>query len=187
VAPARVSTSSASLVETAGGRPPGSAFPVLVDPTIGRIIPSERDAPYDVAMATTTNASRTGRQSVVLAAGAIAVSDARAWLASHASGLVEADRLASLMLVMSEIVTNAVRHGDPRGEIRLAATPKDGYLCIQVTDAGPGFVPRPGAMASDEYGGFGLFLVERLTRRWGMTRENGRTRVWFEFDCCSPS
>ena len=30
--------------------------------------------------------------------------------------------------------------------------------------------------------GFGLFLVERLTRRWGLTRENSNTRVWFEFD-----
>jgi hypothetical protein len=37
-------------------------------------------------------------------------------------------------------------------------------------------------MASDANGGFGLFLVEQLTRRWGMTRENHRTRVWFEFD-----
>jgi hypothetical protein len=37
-------------------------------------------------------------------------------------------------------------------------------------------------MASDENGGFGLFIVERLTRRWGVTREDRRTRVWFEFD-----
>ena len=57
---------------------------------------------------------------------------------------------------------------------------------MQVTDDGPGFVPLPGAMASDENGGFGLFLVEQLTRRWGVTREKSRTRVWFEFDYESP-
>jgi anti-sigma regulatory factor (Ser/Thr protein kinase) len=84
--------------------------------------------------------------------------------------------------VVSEIVTNAVCHGGAGGHVLLAATHKPEFLCVQVTDDGPGLVPRPGAMGSDEFGGFGLFLVERLTRRWGVTRENRRTRVWFEFD-----
>jgi anti-sigma regulatory factor (Ser/Thr protein kinase) len=118
----------------------------------------------------------------MLVAEPIAVSEARAWLASRAAALVDDDGQANLALVISEIVTNAVRHGKPGGEIRVAATPKDDYLCVQVTDEGSGFVPTPGAMASEPGGGFGLFLVEQLTRRWGMTRENMRTRVWFEFD-----
>jgi anti-sigma regulatory factor (Ser/Thr protein kinase) len=79
-------------------------------------------------------------------------------------------------------MTNAIRHGEPSGILRLAATPKPEFLCVQVTDEGAGFVPRPGAMASDAHGGFGLFIVEQLTRRWGMTREDRRTRIWFEFD-----
>ena len=98
------------------------------------------------------------------------------------AGLLRRPPRADLDLVVSEIVTNAIRHGRQGGEILLAATPKPEFLCVQVTDDGPGFVPRPGAMASDENGGFGLFLVERLTRRWGVTREGGRTRVWFELD-----
>ena len=118
----------------------------------------------------------------MLVAEPVAVSEARAWLAAQAAALVEDDRLASLALVISEVVTNAVRHGKPGGRIRLAATPKDDFLCVQVTDEGNGFVPSPGAMASETHGGFGLFLVEKLTRRWGMTREDMRTRVWFEFD-----
>jgi anti-sigma regulatory factor (Ser/Thr protein kinase) len=124
-------------------------------------------------------------QSVLLVAEPIAVGEARTRLESQAAALVDGDRLANLALVISEIVTNAVRHGKPGGEIRLAATPKDDYLCVQVTDEGSGFVPTPGAMASEPGGGFGLFLVEQLTRRWGMTRENMRTRVWFEFDYSS--
>ena len=54
---------------------------------------------------------------------------------------------------------------------------------MQVTDDGPG--PRARARArwsTEDHGGFGLFFVEQLTRRWGMTRENRRTRVWFELD-----
>lgn len=110
------------------------------------------------------------------------VRQARVWLSTLANGLVGDARRPDLELVMTEVVTNAVCHGAAGGALQLAATPKPEFLCVQVTDAGPGLVPRPGAMASDENGGFGLFIVERLTRRWGMTRENHRTRVWFEFD-----
>ena len=91
-------------------------------------------------------------------------------------------RHAGLVLVVTRDRHERDPARRPEGEILLAATPKYDYLCVQVTDEGDGFVPTPGAMASDENGGYGLFLVERLTRRWGMTRENGRTRVWFEFD-----
>jgi anti-sigma regulatory factor (Ser/Thr protein kinase) len=123
-----------------------------------------------------------GRQAVVLVAAPQSASEARAWLSAVAAPLMDEGRHASLVLVVTEIVTNAIRHGRPGGEILLAATPKPEFLCVQVTDEGAGFAPTPGAMASDENGGYGLFLVERLTRRWGMTRENRRTRVWFEFD-----
>jgi anti-sigma regulatory factor (Ser/Thr protein kinase) len=123
-----------------------------------------------------------GRQAVVLVAEPPSVREARAWLSSTASALIDEARRKLLELVISEIVTNAIRHGRPAGEILLAATPKEDYLCVQVTDDGAGFVPRPGALASNEHGGFGLFIVEQLTRRWGVTRENRRTRVWFEFD-----
>jgi anti-sigma regulatory factor (Ser/Thr protein kinase) len=91
-------------------------------------------------------------------------------------------RIADLRLVISEVITNAVRHGG-EGDMVVAVTPKQGYLCVQVTDTGDGFAPRPRAFEpDDDDGGFGLFLVERLTRRWGLTREDSNTRVWFEFD-----
>ena len=149
--------------------PPGSAA------SPRRILPG-----VEVAL----TAESGGRQSVVLAADPISVGAARAWLSSLSSGLIAGARQGNLELVISEVFTNAIRHG--RGDVLLAATPKDGYLCVQVTDGGEGFVPRPRALSSGEHGGFGLFLVERLTRRWGMTRENGRTRVWFEFDYEEP-
>ena len=112
----------------------------------------------------------------------LAAREARTWLSELASSHVDEIRRRDLELVVTEVVTNAIRHGARGGTIELAATQKPEFLCVQVTDDGPGLVPRPGAMATDENGGFGLFIIEQLTRRWGMTRENRRTRVWFEFD-----
>ena len=109
------------------------------------------------------------------------VPHARERVVELAEPFVAAARIADLRLVISEVITNAVRHGG-EGEMIVAVTPKQGYLCVQVTDTGDGFAPRPRAYEPDEDGGFGLFLVEQLTRRWGLTRENSNTRVWFEFD-----
>ena len=110
------------------------------------------------------------------------VTAARRLAVDLAGGHFSDEQLPKFELVVSEVVGNAVRHGGVDDDIRFAMTPKDGYLCVQVTDSGPGFVPRPGATAVDDNGGFGLFLVERLTRRWGITREGEKTRVWFELD-----
>ena len=122
------------------------------------------------------------RHELEVVAEPAAAKRARNWLCECANGLLEDERRGDLGLVMTEVVANAVRHGMAGGPLWLAATPKAEFLCVQVTDEGPGLVPTPGAMASDENGGFGLFIVERLTRRWGVTREDRRTRVWFEFD-----
>jgi anti-sigma regulatory factor (Ser/Thr protein kinase) len=94
---------------------------------------------------------------------------------------LDAAQLGAFELAVTEVVSNAVRHGGGES-IRLAVTPKDGYMCVQVTDAGAGLVPKPGALEADDHGGFGLFIVEQLTRRWGVTREDNKTRVWFELD-----
>ncbi len=96
---------------------------------------------------------------------------------------VSPTQLRAFELAVTEVVSNAVKHGGTSEEpLRLAITPKDGYMCVQVTDSGPGMVPLPGALDADADGGFGLFIVEQLTRRWGVTREDKRTRVWFELD-----
>ena len=122
------------------------------------------------------------RQTRTLPAIPDAVAEARRWVASVAAEFLEAGQAEKLCLVISEIVTNALRHGEQSERIDLAVTPKPEFLCVQVTDDGPGLVPRPRALAPDTEGGFGLFFVEQLTRRWGVTREDKRTRVWFELD-----
>ena len=122
------------------------------------------------------------RQTRTLPAIPGTVAEARRWVASVAAGHLEAGQADKLRLVISEIVTNALRHGEQSERIDLAVTAKPEFLCVQVTDDGPGLVPRPRALETEEEGGFGLFFVEQLTRRWGVTREDKRTRVWFELD-----
>ena len=100
---------------------------------------------------------------------------------------MEDGQVAKLGLALTEVVANAVRHSGSTQPLRLALTPKDGYLCVRLTDGGAGLVPRPGAMSSEPGAGYGLFLVEHVTRRWGMTRENRNTRVWFEIDFSAPA
>jgi serine/threonine-protein kinase RsbW len=111
-----------------------------------------------------------------------AVRYARMWSAGMTEGVLDAERRGDFELVLTEVVSNAVRHGGTGGEIKVAVAPAPGYLRVEVTDDGPGLVPRPGAIGSEENGGFGLFIVERLSRRWGVARENLQTRVWFEFE-----
>ncbi len=127
-------------------------------------------------------ASGAGRRTRTLEALPGAVSEARRWVGAVAQDLLEAEQADNLRLVVSEVVTNALMHGAPGEHIDVAVTPKPEFLCVQVTDDGPGLAPRPRALGTESEGGFGLFFVEQLTRRWGVTRENRRTRVWFELD-----
>jgi anti-sigma regulatory factor (Ser/Thr protein kinase) len=88
--------------------------------------------------------------------------------------------LAMLTLLVSEVVTNAVIHpevDDPR-DIRLRARIAGDVIRVEVTDGGEGFEPRPrDPRRSDR--GYGLYLLEKQSERWGVERADGTT-VWFE-------
>lgn len=118
----------------------------------------------------------------LLAPGPSSLAEARRLAREAAGGRMDVDQCAKLDLAVTEVVSNAIRHSGSDEPIRLALTGKPNYLCVRVTDHGHGLVPRPGAMASEPGAGFGLLLVEQLTGRWGMTRENDKTRIWFEID-----
>ncbi len=107
---------------------------------------------------------------------------ARQLASEMAADRMSAEQAYNLKLAVTEVVSNAVRHSRSHDEVLLVMTPKDGYLCVRVTDGGPGLVPQPRERSSEEGAGFGLFIVEQLTRRWGATREGGKTRVWFELN-----
>ena len=93
---------------------------------------------------------------------------------------VDSDVLAELRLVVSELVTNAVRHGPPDGDaVELMVTLGGDVARIEVADGGSGFEPPARGPAPENPGGWGLVVVDRLASRWGI--EGGRsTRVWAE-------
>src|SRR5215208_1883056 len=91
--------------------------------------------------------------------------------------------LGDVALLVSELVTNSVRHGGAGEDHRLelAALREGERLRVEVTDWGPGFDrdARP-RRPTDEVGGWGLVLVERLADRWGVEHDGDATVVWFE-------
>ncbi|MEZ0292417.1 MAG: ATP-binding protein [Solirubrobacteraceae bacterium] len=92
-------------------------------------------------------------------------------------------RLQDAELLVSELVTNAIRHAglDDGDTITLSVEASDRALRIEVSDPGPGFAPAEHYPDSDHPSGWGLYLVRELSDRWGVER-NALTRVWFELD-----
>jgi anti-sigma regulatory factor (Ser/Thr protein kinase) len=96
--------------------------------------------------------------------------------------LLDGELLETVKLLVSELVTNSVRHaGLPAGgEIGLTAAAAERLVRVEVTDAGRGFDPAQCPEPS-ENGGWGLRLVDSLADRWGVVRTGG-VCVWFELD-----
>jgi two-component sensor histidine kinase len=100
--------------------------------------------------------------------------------------LVEPERFADLRLLVSELVTNSLRHAglaDPgtRLELQVAA----GVIRVRVSDRGSGFEPRVRTPHPGQRWGWGLLLVDSLADRWG-THPGDPSAVWFEMPTVDP-
>ncbi|WP_413758819.1 SpoIIE family protein phosphatase [Streptomyces sp. MMBL 11-3] len=84
----------------------------------------------------------------------------------------------SVELLISEVVTNAVRYASRPVTLRLLRTD---VLRCEVGDDVPQLPRLRNARATDE-GGRGLYLVNKLARRWGATRLSTGKVVWFELN-----
>ena len=84
------------------------------------------------------------------------------------------------MLVLSELVSNAVRHAAPlpSGAITVRWELADDTLHIEITDGGAGTRPRAGVAALSSLGGRGLDIVRTVSRQWGVTEGDGSVTVW---------
>ena len=106
-------------------------------------------------------------------------------MARHAldplSDKLHPELLDDVRLLVSELVTNSVRHApDARGEtVDLDVSLSDDTVRIEVRDRGPGFIPVGREASQDVGSGWGLFLVDELCERWGVSRAD-RPLVWCE-------
>ena len=91
--------------------------------------------------------------------------------------------MRDVRLLVSELVTNAVRHADLAiGDvIGLVIELVEHKLRVEVHDPGGGFVPTAPAPDPARPSGWGLYLVAELADRWGVDSDE-RTLVWFELD-----
>lgn len=112
----------------------------------------------------------------------LARKELRKALAGWGLGVIE----DAALVVLSELLTNAVRHGRvPGREIETRFQPVPGGLRIEVHDASDvrPLLTMPG---SDASGGWGLPLVDALAERWGASDRKGPGKaVWAELSAAT--
>jgi anti-sigma regulatory factor (Ser/Thr protein kinase) len=114
--------------------------------------------------------------------GVTAARCARRAVREELYGALPQRKLADVELIVSELATNSVRHAgcDDADEIAMEADVQPDRVRVRLFDPGEGFeahTPKP--PRNGGAGGYGLVLLDRLSDRWGVQRENGFA-VWFE-------
>jgi anti-sigma regulatory factor (Ser/Thr protein kinase) len=91
------------------------------------------------------------------------------------------DSFEDLRLLVSELVSNSVVHGDAGASswVRLHVDLHDQTAEVEVSNPGRGFTPGPGRPGPDQESGRGLDMLRALADRWGVS-SNNVTRVWFQ-------
>jgi len=115
-----------------------------------------------------------GTTTLELPRGAGSAGIARLLMTAHGAAL-PSERLKSANLMVSELVSNACRHGAGRIELTIHSSPSG--VRAEVFDEGTGAKivqpdPRPAR------GGWGLQFVDQLADEWGVA--SNASRVWFQ-------
>ncbi|MFI6033248.1 SpoIIE family protein phosphatase [Streptomyces sp. NPDC051315] len=155
---------------------PGSDLAALCTSAVRQLVPVPQ--PDDIALLL-TRTHALGADHVVswdVPVDPSAVADIR----SRATQQVEAWGFGELAmtteLIVSELVTNAIRHAEPPIRLRLL---RDSRLTCEVADASS-TAPRLRHARSTDEGGRGLFLVAQLAHRWGARYTSGGKIIWAE-------
>ena len=90
-----------------------------------------------------------------------------------------------MLLCVTELATNALRHGVPPGrgfKAHIYLERIENTLRVELHDSGDGEVrPADGLPGADDEGGRGLLLVAALADKWGVEERNPGKTVWCEF------
>lgn len=117
---------------------------------------------------------------ISLAPAPAAATTARTEVTERLAASLGKQLLEDVRLLVTELITNALRHGAllPGDVVSVKASVDQGVVRLEVSDPGRDGdveVRAPGPRG----GGYGLFLVEQLAKRWGVDRRQGTT-VWCE-------
>ncbi|MEV6277860.1 ATP-binding protein [Nocardia sp. NPDC051832] len=88
------------------------------------------------------------------------------------------------VLVVDEMVANAVEHGSAPWRCRLALHAAPPRLRVEVDDSGAG---EPHLRTPDLHGGRGLIVIDRLASSWGVLRYGRFKTVWAELPLDRPN
>ena len=115
-----------------------------------------------------------------LTAGPMAAPVARRALAA-VNGALPSSVRDDVLLLATELVTNAVRHSSagPDESVRVELRRGTDTLRVAVFDEGTGFTAEA-PLERNETGGWGLALVDRIADRWAVTPTGSGTCAWFE-------
>lgn len=95
------------------------------------------------------------------------------------------ERTDDVLLCVTELATNALRHGVPPGrgfKVHIYLERIENALRVELHDSGDGEVrPATGLPGADDEGGRGLLLVAALADKWGVEERNPGKTVWCEF------
>ena len=115
------------------------------------------------------------------------VGQARRFLLAQLPGASDGEA-DSLVLMLSELATNAVQHAATEFEVQVQVAPDGHRVRVEVTDGAAGF-PTPQEQVADAPHGRGLHIVRTLADAWGieMRRDQPGKTVWFSLPLAAGS
>jgi anti-sigma regulatory factor (Ser/Thr protein kinase) len=105
------------------------------------------------------------------------VAQVRAFVRDALAGTVDEDVLDTIVMLTSEVVTNAILHAKTPSVVRLRRHPD--VVRVEVTD-GSAALPERRMFDFASASGRGLAIVEAVAVRWGTDRAASSKTVWFE-------
>jgi serine phosphatase RsbU (regulator of sigma subunit)/anti-sigma regulatory factor (Ser/Thr protein kinase) len=184
-APARILTPAdlVAALEPCGGLPAAEIASHVAQTLLGVNGGQPRDDIALLVLRVPPAAAAPEQEVLVRLSGEVdAVPKARQAIAELAPQL-DAELLETVSLLVSELVTNSIRYARTPEEasVVLRAMVFPELVRVEVADHGPGFEPSPRGPDEQSRSGWGLYLVDQLSDRWGVSRTDG-TAAWFEID-----